>query len=295
MRERLADLARRIGARIVQLRKHGGWNQQQLAARAHISKAILSTIENGQRVPSVGLLHRLMSALGLPVDQALLDSGDSVLRGLWSEIYEGESPAAIQLRSGQDLKVQAVVDAELVPTASAAIDATPPGGDGGAARPDGATTASISSRTSVGIPAVEQLAALLGEQVMAQVATQVAGQVAAHLAAIGELHAQSVRNLTGVAHHLDRLEGRMERLSSALQGQAEALAALHGPGLRAGAAQVDAGSGGGSIGELIQRVEQLQCDFAEYQKSVRLLFLHSQHETQILRAEITRIVPLLRR
>ena len=87
----------------------------------------------------------------------------------------------------------------------------------------------------------------------------------------------------------------MDRLSSALQAQAEALAALHGPGLRVGAAQVDAGPAGGSIGELIQRVEQLQCDFAEYQKSVRLLFLHSQHETQILRAEITRIIPLLRR
>ena len=299
MRDKLAELARRIGARIVQLRKHGGWNQQQFAVRAQISKAILSTIENGQRVPSLLLLRRLMGALGLPVDQPLIDGGDEALRGLWQEVYEGQSPVALQLRAGQDLKVQAVLEGEVV-----SADAAPSGGavsfavgSGGAgAFPDAGSVAAVTlaagseaARTQI----VEQVAV----QVAARVGEQLSQQLEAGLLAMGEAHAQALRNLTGMAHHLDRLEGRMEQLGTLLREQGEEVAAL-----RTAVGQVRQVMGPGdssqpqvSIQDLFKRIDEIQMNFAEYQKHARTLFLHNQNECQILRAEIAKMAPLNRR
>lgn len=259
MNDKLPELARHIGSRIVQLRRHGGLNQQQLAARAQVSKNLLSTIENGQRVPSMTLLRRLVTALGLAAEQALIEANDQSLRELWVEVYESESPISVQLRSGHDLRLPTVQEVELVASAK------PP-------------------------PAPESL------QEQAAVLADSQREV---LRAVGELATQSLRNFTGVAHHLDRVEQRLEQMFAALQVQAEEVAALRQKSLSPPPpppveAPVPAASAV-QVAELHGQLEQLGREFAEFRKSVRQVIVQSQHESQIVRVKIGEVMDSLRR
>lgn len=202
--QKLLALARLLGERIVQLRRGSGLNQQQLAVRAQISKGLLSTIENGQRVASLGVLKRVADALGLSGEHSLIDLSDPNAQSLFGEIYEGSSPVSMQLRSGQDVKLAPVAneppiqEAELVPADKATAVRSSEGQGGGSA-----DLQRVADR-------------LLGLTEMQQELLQ----------GLAELNARTLRNFTGVAHHLDSLMERVSHVVSTMSAQTEALAAL---------------------------------------------------------------------
>ena len=63
MRTKAETFARKLGTRIATLRKDRDQAQGHLAMRAGVNKGYLSSIESGQRTPSLGVLLRLAAAL----------------------------------------------------------------------------------------------------------------------------------------------------------------------------------------------------------------------------------------
>jgi len=56
-----------LGARIRSRRKQVGLNQQQLADEAGVGLVFVSQIENGKETAEVGLVLKLLAALGLDI------------------------------------------------------------------------------------------------------------------------------------------------------------------------------------------------------------------------------------
>ncbi len=63
----MADLRKKFGKRLRQLRKEAGFTQEQLADKADISVDFLSLVERGINAPSFESLDKLAKALGVPV------------------------------------------------------------------------------------------------------------------------------------------------------------------------------------------------------------------------------------
>jgi len=63
----MADLRRKFGARLRQLRREANLTQEQLASAAEISVDFLSLVERGINAPSFENLDKLAKALGVPV------------------------------------------------------------------------------------------------------------------------------------------------------------------------------------------------------------------------------------
>lgn len=255
MNDKLPELARHIGSRIVQLRKHGGLNQQQLAARAQVSKALLSTIENGQRVPSMTLLRRLVRALGLAAEEALIEGNDQKLRELWYEVYESESPLSLQLRAGQDLKLPVVEEVEVVPAGKA---------------------------TAYSTSLHRQVAELCQSQQDL-------------MRTVSELAAQSLRNFTGIAHHLDKMQERLDRFGEEVHLQTGKLSALQQQSSVPHPSDRPTPSSEAQLAQLTEQIDALGKELGEQRKSVRLIIAHHQHEAQLLRIKLGEFWELLRR
>jgi transcriptional regulator with XRE-family HTH domain len=68
------DLA--VGASIRTIRKRKGWFVIDLADEIPMSRSYLSEVENGHKLPSIGLLGDIATALQIPVAE------------LWLEIYK---------------------------------------------------------------------------------------------------------------------------------------------------------------------------------------------------------------
>ncbi len=67
-------LARRLGARIKEVREQTGQTQEKLAWSCDFSKAYLSQIEAGKRLPSIGAVVQIAKRLGVePADLFVLD------------------------------------------------------------------------------------------------------------------------------------------------------------------------------------------------------------------------------
>ncbi len=64
-----APVAATLGKRIAGLRNRLGWNQKELAGRARLRPARLSTLESGAKRPNVEELARLAEALGVSLDE----------------------------------------------------------------------------------------------------------------------------------------------------------------------------------------------------------------------------------
>ncbi len=58
-----------LANRLKELRTRAGLTQAELAARIHVSRKTINTIENGVFVPSTILSLRLSEALGVPVER----------------------------------------------------------------------------------------------------------------------------------------------------------------------------------------------------------------------------------
>lgn len=58
-----------FGKRLKELRKSKGYTQQALAEKAEIDEKHLSRVENGKYFPSFATLNKLLSALGVTLDE----------------------------------------------------------------------------------------------------------------------------------------------------------------------------------------------------------------------------------
>lgn len=56
-----------FGRRVRELRESAGMRQHEVAARAGVSNAYLSGVENGHRNPTLDVIAALAHALGVPV------------------------------------------------------------------------------------------------------------------------------------------------------------------------------------------------------------------------------------
>ncbi len=67
----LDDFLQRLGENIHHIRKERVLNQHQLAALCGIDRAYLSGVENGKQNVTLGVVHKIASALGVPVSDLL--------------------------------------------------------------------------------------------------------------------------------------------------------------------------------------------------------------------------------
>lgn len=58
-----------FGKRLKELRKSKGYTQQALAEKAEIDEKHLSRVENGKYFPSFATLNKLLTALGVTLDE----------------------------------------------------------------------------------------------------------------------------------------------------------------------------------------------------------------------------------
>jgi transcriptional regulator with XRE-family HTH domain len=63
----------RLGQQIKQLRLQAGLSLEQLADRSEVSRSMLSAIERGEKAPTIVVLHRVASGLGLTMTRLLED------------------------------------------------------------------------------------------------------------------------------------------------------------------------------------------------------------------------------
>lgn len=99
MDTKTAEFAQKLGARIVQLRREHNFAQERLATLARMNKGYLSSVESGQRIPSVGMLARLSKVLQVQIFDLFVFPDAGGWDRLWEELRRGESAAAEQLRS----------------------------------------------------------------------------------------------------------------------------------------------------------------------------------------------------
>lgn len=129
MDTKAAEFAQKLGARIVSLRKEHNYAQERLATLARMNKGYLSSVESGQRVPSVGMLVKLAKVLQVGVADIFVFPEAGPAERLWEEIRCGGSAPIEQLRNRYGLG-----------PSPAALAAGPPVKARAAARPVAATT-----------------------------------------------------------------------------------------------------------------------------------------------------------
>ncbi len=74
-----ADLDRRIASRLKALRLERSWSLDELAARAGLSRATLSRLENAEVSPTASALGKLCAAYGLTMSRLMLMVEDDFL------------------------------------------------------------------------------------------------------------------------------------------------------------------------------------------------------------------------
>lgn len=59
------DMRKLVGSNMARIRKEKGFTQEQLAERSGLTQQYISGIENGQRNPTIVVIHDLAVALGV--------------------------------------------------------------------------------------------------------------------------------------------------------------------------------------------------------------------------------------
>jgi transcriptional regulator with XRE-family HTH domain len=63
------EVHRRVGINLQRLRRDKGLSQEELAHRSRIHQTYLSGVETGKRNPSIGVLGRIVRALGVDIEE----------------------------------------------------------------------------------------------------------------------------------------------------------------------------------------------------------------------------------
>jgi transcriptional regulator with XRE-family HTH domain len=61
------DVRKRVGINLQRLRHERGLSQEELAHRSDVHQTYLSGVEGGKRNPSIGVLGRIATALGVDI------------------------------------------------------------------------------------------------------------------------------------------------------------------------------------------------------------------------------------
>jgi len=93
--ERLRDLRRTLGSRIVDLRRSRGWSQAELAERLNVTRDRLSKWEIGRSAPAAEDLVALGEVLGASVDELL--TGKPALEPAARQRLAGHVAAIVEL------------------------------------------------------------------------------------------------------------------------------------------------------------------------------------------------------
>ena len=117
----------RVGPKMRHTRLLKGLTLKQLADAAGCSESLLSKIENGRANPSLKMIHRVATALGMPVAglfQAEGDDPESVV------LREGDRPVigTDQMRSGHGVQLEAIIPSSSGHLLSGYINHIQPGG-----------------------------------------------------------------------------------------------------------------------------------------------------------------------
>jgi transcriptional regulator with XRE-family HTH domain len=94
--------------RVRELRRSRGWTLEQLAARSHVSRSMLSQIERGTANPTLGVAYRIAQAFGVTVGE-LVDLPPS---GSRIDVVRGADPQA-QFRDDQDCRIRTLSPLQL--------------------------------------------------------------------------------------------------------------------------------------------------------------------------------------
>ncbi len=70
-----ADYLGALGRNVQQLRKQRGWSQQELAAKAGLDRAYLSTVEKGRQNITIGAAARIAAALDTSLSALIGEEG----------------------------------------------------------------------------------------------------------------------------------------------------------------------------------------------------------------------------
>lgn len=63
------DVRKRVGLNLQRLRRDRGLSQEELAHQADVHQTYLSGVEGGKRNPSIGVLGRIVAALGVDIEE----------------------------------------------------------------------------------------------------------------------------------------------------------------------------------------------------------------------------------
>ena len=67
------EIRRRLGLKVKRLRLEKGWSQEELAFESGLHRTYISGIERGVRNPTVTMVDRLATTLGVPAERLLGD------------------------------------------------------------------------------------------------------------------------------------------------------------------------------------------------------------------------------
>lgn len=65
------DIRRRVGLNVKRQREQKGWSQEELAFQAGLHRTYISGVERGVRNPTVTVLDKIASSLGIGPSQLL--------------------------------------------------------------------------------------------------------------------------------------------------------------------------------------------------------------------------------
>jgi transcriptional regulator with XRE-family HTH domain len=63
------DVRKRVGINVQRLRRDKGLSQEELSHHANVHQTYLSGVEGGKRNPSIGVLGRIATALGVDIEE----------------------------------------------------------------------------------------------------------------------------------------------------------------------------------------------------------------------------------
>ncbi|NKB37982.1 MAG: helix-turn-helix domain-containing protein [Gammaproteobacteria bacterium] len=65
------DIRKKVGRNVKKFRKNAGWSQEDLAFECDLHRTYISGVERGVRNPTVVILDKIASSLGVPPAQLL--------------------------------------------------------------------------------------------------------------------------------------------------------------------------------------------------------------------------------
>lgn len=104
-RELAEELGTQLGRRVHSLRKRSRLTLSEVSQRTGVSIAMLSMIERGRSHPSIGTLHAIAAALGLPMSELFHTIDTASVDGAERVVIRAEEQEVIRVGNGVERRV----------------------------------------------------------------------------------------------------------------------------------------------------------------------------------------------